>query len=210
MIKTGSEELNDIIEGYNNELSLIYGPPGSGKTTLCKLACSNVIKENKKVIYIDTENGFSSERFRQIVGENYFKLLDNLLLIKVKTFEDQCEKIENLKQIKNVSLIILDSVGKFFRSKVKENHKEVNKELVGSLETLREISKRNIPILITSQIYTDINNNKIIPVGGEIIKRFCKKIIELQITPRKLTIIKPDKKEMLFQIIDKGVKLINP
>ena len=210
MIKTGSIDLDIFIEGYKEELNLIYGPPGSGKTTLCKLAAIELLKQNKKVIYIDTENGFSIERFKQLTNGSFAKLFDNLIIIKVKNLNDQFEKVENIKKLNNISLVIIDSIGKFYRSTVKENHKEINEQFVSHLNSLRGISKNNTPVIITNQVYSDIINNKNIPLGGKIIKNFCKKIIELNMKPRKLALRKPEEKEILFEIIKEGIKIINP
>lgn len=206
MIETGLKELDNLIQGYKDELNLIYGVPGSGKTTLCKLAAINLLKRKKKVVYIDTENGFSLDRFKQLAGQDFINFFDFLILIKVNNFEDQCKQIEGLKELKKVSLVIIDSIGRFFRIKVKESPKEINKEFVNTLNILRTISKSDIPVIITSQVYNNINDNSIVPVGGEIIKRFCKRIIKLQDKPRKLIQIKPDNKEILFEIVEEGIK----
>ena len=203
MIKTGSAVLDELMQGYNEEISYIYGSPGSGKTTLCTLASIPLLKENKKVIYIDTENGFSVERFRQLT--NNLKLLDNLLMIKAKSFDEQVEKLKNLKSLKNISLVIIDSLGKFYREEVKDNHKEINEKLAHHLNDLREFTKRNVPVIITNQVYSDIEHNKIVPVGGEMVKRFCRKIIELKVKPRKLIQYKPEEKIIEFMIKEDGI-----
>jgi len=208
MISIGSIDLDNLFEGYKEEINYIYGPPGSGKTTLCKLALIQLLKQNKKVIFIDTENGFSIDRFKQLSGQDYKNLLDNLILVKVKSFNDQCEKLENLKKIRNISLVIIDSIGKFYRNKVKINPKEINQKLVSHLNSLREITKNNTPVLITNQIYEDIEKNKIVPVGGEMVKKFCKKIIELKTNPRKIIQVKPEQKEMIFEITEEGLKKV--
>ena len=117
MIKTGSQELDHLLEGYKEEISYIYGTPGSGKTTLCKLAAIQLLRQNKKVIYIDTENGFSLERFKQLAPD-FEKILDNIIVIKVKNLNDQIEKLESIKNLKNISLIIVDSIGRYYRTKI--------------------------------------------------------------------------------------------
>ena len=208
MIKTGLKDLDLLIEGYKEELNLIYGPPGSGKTTLCKIACINLLKENKKIIYLDTENGFSIERFNQIVGNESDKLLDNLIIIKVKSLNDQFEKIENIKSLKKVNLVVIDSIGKFYREKVKENPTEINEKFAIHLKSLREITKNNIPVIITNQVYEDINNNKTVPLGGKLIQNFCKKIIELKLQPRRIILKKPEEREMQFEIVKEGIKRV--
>ena len=46
MIESGC----DLFEGYENEITCIYGEASSGKTTLAKLAAIEQAKKNKKVI----------------------------------------------------------------------------------------------------------------------------------------------------------------
>lgn len=48
---------------------MIAGPPGCGKTNFVILASCSQAKKGKKVIFVDTEGGFSVERVKQIVGE---------------------------------------------------------------------------------------------------------------------------------------------
>ena len=151
MIKTGSEILDELIQGYNEEINYVYGPPGSGKTTLCTLASIQLLKDNKKVIYIDTENGFSVDRFKQLT--NNLKLLDNLLIVRIKSFNEQVEKINSLKKLKNISLVIIDSLGKFYREEVKQNPKEMNGKLALHLNDLREFTKNNVPKPGKPQMY---------------------------------------------------------
>jgi len=69
-VSAGSYDLNKwLFGGYENDIvSVIYGGPGSGKTNFCMLAAVSQAKKGNKVIFIDTEGGFSSERVKQLVN----------------------------------------------------------------------------------------------------------------------------------------------
>jgi len=40
------------------------------------------------------------------------------------------------------------------------------------------------------------------------VKKFCKKIIELKTNPRKIIQVKPEQKEMIFEITEEGLKKV--
>ena len=66
-IMTGSHDLNKWLEGgYEKDiLTLFYGPSASGKSNFVMLAACHQAKKGKKVIYIDTEAGFSIDRIKR-------------------------------------------------------------------------------------------------------------------------------------------------
>ncbi|MEK6827966.1 MAG: ATPase domain-containing protein, partial [Nanoarchaeota archaeon] len=77
-LPTGSKILDGMLNGgYERDvITTLYGPAGSGKTVLCLLCAINVAKD-KKVVYVDSEGGFSLERLKQIashIGHDYKKI----------------------------------------------------------------------------------------------------------------------------------------
>ena len=90
-ISTGSYDLNNwLLGGYEEDvITMIAGPPGSGKTNIGILAACSQAKKGNKIIFIDTEGGFSVERVKQIVGENYEKILNNFFLLEPTNFDEQ-------------------------------------------------------------------------------------------------------------------------
>ena len=88
-ISAGSYDLNKwLYGGYEKDIiTMIAGPPGSGKTNFCILAACSLARKGNKVLFIDTEGGFSVERIKQIVGENYEDILKNILLLDPTSFE---------------------------------------------------------------------------------------------------------------------------
>jgi RecA/RadA recombinase len=93
-ISAGSYDLNKFLfGGYETDIiTTIYGPGGSGKSNLAIIASVSQSKKQNKVIFIDTEGGFSPERFRQIhrgEKDTVEKDLQNILLLKPTSFQEQ-------------------------------------------------------------------------------------------------------------------------
>lgn len=207
MIGSGNKELDGLISGYGNEISIIYGPAASGKTTLAILSMVGQLKRDKKVVFVDTEKGFSIDRFMQICGLSYLNYLDRLLLIRVNNFDEQCKKIDSLMNLVGIDLVIVDSLGVFYRKEVKENPSEVNKKMDRQLRILTEITRKGVPVIITNQVSTDLENNEIRMVGGDMVKSWAKKLIELKKDPRKIILKKPEEREAKFEIVNEGIRL---
>lgn len=222
-IPTGSKILDSMLEGgYEKDIiTTIYGPAGSGKTVLCLLCAINVARSGKKAIYVDTEGGFSVERLKQIcshISSDYKKILDNVIFLKPTSFTEQKKSFEKLREFANdkIGLIIIDTIAMLYRLELgkSEDAYEVNRELGRQIASLTEIARnKQIPILITNQVYTDFDaREKVNIVGGDILKYSSKCLIELQITPdgnrrwilKKHRSIQPEK-EILFKIVEGGI-----
>ena len=119
-ISAGGHDLNRFFYGgYDCDvITMLYGGPGTGKTNLCLLAAVSQAKKGNKVIYVDTEGGFSSERVRQMVNENGVeKVLGNIFLLKPTNFKEQKESfVQLLKYLKKgISLVIVDGMTMLYR-----------------------------------------------------------------------------------------------
>ena len=194
----------DLFEKYDREITCIYGEAGTGKTTLAKLVTIEQAKKNNKIIYIDTENGFNSERIKQLAGDEFQNALEKIILFKPTRFSEQNRIIKKLPEIKNISLIVIDTMSYFYRAKVKEKPKIYNMLIWKQFKILNEISK-NIPVIITNQVYGDINKNSIEMVGGEMFRKLSDRIIKLEKNPRKLIFEKPVGEKIKFEINSKGI-----
>lgn len=235
-VSAGSFDLNKwLYGGYEaGIITMIAGPPASGKTNFVILAACSQAKKGRKVIFIDTEGGFSTERVKQIVGqENYEEILKNILLLKPMSFEEQRKLFLKLaEQVKkeNIGLIIIDGMAMHYRlelgyvknkeAKNEEEIKKVNRELAWQMKLLSEISqKQRIPVLITNQVYSEFLSDEerkkgIKPgvnlVGGDLMKYWSKAIIELKNEngKRKAVLLKHrslPNKELNFEIREKGI-----
>lgn len=225
-ISTGAKILDSFLEGgYENDvITTLYGPAGSGKTNLCLLASKTIAKEGKKVLFMDSEGGFSSDRLKQICHDNDLELKDimeNMLFLKPTSFEEQEGDIKKLKEFAsdNVGLMIIDTISMHYRLELGKSE-EVNKTnqiLSEQLNSLLQIArKNNIPVLITNQVYSDFDNKEQVRmVGGNILATKSKCLIELKPGHngiRRAILRKhrslPEGKEVIFKIVQDGIQEI--
>lgn len=232
-ISTGSFDLNRWLSGgYEKDvISMVAGPPGCGKTNFSILVSCSQAKLGHKVIFVDTEGGFSVDRVKQITGENYEKILENILVLSPTNFEEQKKCFEKLlESVKSghVSLIVIDGMAMLYRlelgdaaqSKEDERIKLINRSVAKQMRILAEISrKQKIPIFITNQVYSgyvsEDNWKKGIKgetniCGGDLFKYWSKCIIELKCdgSRRRAVLLKHrslPSKEMNFEIRNEGI-----
>jgi DNA repair protein RadB len=232
-ISTGSFDFNKFLgDGYEKDvITMIAGPPGCGKTNLGILVACSQARVDNKVIFVDTEGGFSVDRVKQIVGDNYEKILENIFLLEPTNFEEQQKCFEKLlEKVKkgHVDLIVIDGMAMLYRlelgdaieSKKNDGISKINRSVAKQMRVLAEISrKQKIPIIITNQVYSGFVCEKdwkkgikgeVNIVGGDLFKYWSKCIIELKQdgNRRKAVLLKHrslPKSEMNFEIRNEGI-----
>ncbi len=211
------EPLKGLMKGIEHgTLTNIYGGPGTGKTNCCILATVECAKKGGKVIYIDTEGGFSPERLGQI-AKNPSTILKNVILVEPKTFKEQSRVIRDLGKT-DANLIVVDSAVALYRLEYTDPKVEVleaSRELSRQLADLSNIARgKNIPVLVTAHTFKnwDTGDNEVI--GGNVMKYWSKAIVFLERTgrtsERRATITKhrymPEGGSVKFEIMQEGIK----
>jgi len=194
-IGSGSYDLNKwLYGGYERDvITCFYGGPGTGKTNFCLLAAVSQAKKGNKVIYVDTEGGFSSDRIKQLVqglnnGLDYKETLKNIFILRATNFSEQKKAFDDLLNHLNsgISLVVVDGMTMLYRLELGDARdkgngevQRVNSELARQMRILAEIArKQEIPVLVTNQIYSW--DGKVGMVGGDILKYWSKCLIELE------------------------------
>jgi DNA repair protein RadB len=217
-VSTGAKFLDEFLEGgfEADAITTIYGPAGSGKTNLALLSAVEVAKSGKKVIFIDTEGGFSVARLKQLLPD-YKKLLDRFMFLRPMSFAEQKQSVERLRELVNnkIGLIVVDTITMLYR--LQRSFKEddnFNHDLSLQMVWLNEIArKHNIPVLLTSQVYSSMDTGRVRIVGGDILLYTSKCLLELESLHdgrRKLILRKhrsiAGEKEATFEIVEKGIQ----
>lgn len=216
MIKV-HKDLDPLLGGglLEGNITHLYGVPGSGKTNIALMAAVNAAKEGK-VVYIDSEGGFSSERLKQIAGSRFDEVLRNLIIIEPSDFDEQKVAINRLSEIVpniKASLVVVDSIAVLYRLEEDRDVKELGRQMA---KLLRIAKKYSIPVLITNQVYMDIETHRNMPVGGDIIRYWAKISIELdKKDDYKTAVLRkhkflPEGIKICYRIVDGGIEVINP
>lgn len=194
----------------------VYGEAGTGKTNLALLCTISAVDSGRNVVFIDTEGGFSFERFQQLTHGNMDSYLSKVILLEPKSWEEQHERIKNLEKIitNETGLIVVDSIVTLYRLVINdENHHTINKQLSQQYAILSTIAReRNIPVLVTNQVYSI--SGKLELISKTIGKYWAKALLKLERLDkpnhRMATVVKhrsiPEGKSIEFIITRDGFK----
>ena len=176
-------------------VSHIYGEPGSGKTSLCIQLATNVIRREKRVIFV-ASGPFPSERFAQIAATDTVPLSQKLLVFEVKSFDQQRATLRNIKKIvkESVGLIIFDAVTTYYRleqakdKEIRSRHAFANQVLL----LLGLAKKYDLAVMLTNQVYVDIDTREVLPVAGYLLDNLSAIVLQFTKThsERRCAILK--------------------
>lgn len=185
-----NSSLDELLGGgfEKGTITQIFGPPSSGKSNIALTLAVNVAKNNRKVVYIDTEGGISIDRIKQIAQYDFERVANNIIVFEPTSFLEQNDNLKAIevwlrKNNEDVDLLVLDSAVALYRVDDMKSSK-LNKEMGKQMGILAKIARTyDVCVLLTNQIYSafdDEGNNDIRAVGGTILQYWSKVIIQLE------------------------------
>ena len=218
-----NSSIDKLLDGgfEKGTITQIFGPPSSGKSNIALTLAVNVAKTNKKAIFIDTEGGMSVERIKQIAGDDFSNVANNIMVFEPTSFQEQNDNINAIElwlrsNHEYVDLLILDSAVALYRVDDMKSSK-LNRELGKQMGVLSKIARSyDIAVLVTNQVYTafdDEGNSDIKAVGGMVLQYWSKITIQLEkadeINQRIATLKRhrsiPEGRQSVFRITLRGI-----
>ncbi len=191
-----------------------YGLPGAGKTQVALCIAASLVEQGEKIVFVDTETGFSFERFLELCGGKS-DLLKNIILFEPCTWDEQKSLIQKIKKIKT-SAVIVDSLVALWRIELsEENVQKLSRELSRFIAELAAIAKKNnLAVITTNQVYTEIESGELELSGRYIVKWWSKNLVELihfgragkRIAVLKKSRNQKEEKKVAFEITSTGLK----
>ncbi len=217
-LPSGCQSLDRLLGGGFEAgiITQLYGEAGSGKTNIAIQLAIQAVARGFRVIFIDTE-GFSPDRFSQIAGENALEIAGKIMIFEPMSLEQQHVSIKDAAKVagNDLGLVVLDSATSLYRVLLEaDDNRTVRRMLSVQMSDLQELARRHrIPVLITNQIYTDIETGTLRPLGGTSLEHICKAVISLEKVGdglRRARIMKhrsqPEGEIAEFRITSRGVE----
>ncbi|MCW3982715.1 MAG: AAA family ATPase [Candidatus Bathyarchaeota archaeon] len=187
-ISTGLECIDECLGGGIKPatITLMYGEPETGKSTLMLQLSVNCALQDLKVLYVDCDNTFSTERLYQIAGRNFEVVAERIVLVKPADFREQTALIDRIEDyLVNVGLIIIDTFTSLYSARAAESPKtfSFNRELNRQLAVLAQTVKtKKIPLVMTSQVRSVISEqtSSLRPVATRVLKFWAENILFLK------------------------------
>ncbi|HEC89235.1 MAG TPA: DNA repair and recombination protein RadB [Thermoplasmatales archaeon] len=214
-LKLNCNALDSLLGGgiESGSITEIYGEAGAGKTNFCLQAARECALTGRKVAYIDSE-GVSFERLNQICnGYDVEDILDRILFFSPMSQKEQEKMVSNAIKIKNIQLIIVDTLNLFYRLFVEEEKDETTHSFTKQVASLQRAAReKDLYVIVAQQVYTD-KNGEIKPFTSRDIEHLVKTVLKLEkidIGVREATIMKhrsqPEGKKARFTITQQGLE----
>jgi DNA repair protein RadB len=207
---SGCKSIDELLGGgfESGTVTQLYGEAGSGKTNICLQMAVECSRKGKTVIFIDSE-GFSPERFLQIAkpnplqgretesnsantnetSETVERIAQRISIYEPHSFEQQTSCIGEIEELikekedkHEVALVILDSATLFYRLELDEERSiYLRRVLANQIMHLLELARRyDLAVIITNQVYMDIEAGNLRPSGGYALEHLSKVIVQLE------------------------------
>lgn len=187
-IPTGCAALDDLLGGgfERGTVTQVYGPPASGKTNVALAATVSTAAMGDTAVYVDTE-GLSIGRFEQIASARSDEPVETLgsrvVIEEVHDFEEQEQAVRDVADFAGrASLVVLDSATGFYRIERAADSEEGDslRRVAGQITHLLSLArKHDLAVVITNQVYTDPDADRVRALGGNTLEHWTGTILRL-------------------------------
>lgn len=183
----GCASLDELLGGglERGTVTQFYGPPAAGKTNVALQAAVNVAADGGTAVYIDTE-GLSVDRFGQVLdahADDPDDASSRIIIKNAHDFEEQAEAVRDAEDFaERADLVVLDSATGFYRMQRGEDVEggEALRDVASQVTHLLSLArKHDLAVLITNQVYTDVDADKTRPLGGHTLTHWTGTVVRL-------------------------------
>ena len=225
-LSLGCRSLDQLLDGgiETGTISLVYGPPGAGKTNLALSAAVTTAADGDRAMIIDTE-GISPDRLDQFIAGStthteHDEVADRIVVRAAHDFDGQAEAVKDARSVsESLGLIVVDSLTGFYRLERTSDERDGDalRDVTRQVTHLLSLARRHdLAVLATNQVFTDPEADRVRPLGGHTLEHWAGAVIRLDRFRggnRRATLEKhrslPAGETAAFEITDRGLEPID-
>ncbi len=187
-LPVGCRTIDELLGGgiETGAISLVYGPPGGGKTNLCLSTAVTTAAAGDRVLFVDTE-GISPERLDQFVtgseSNEETHLPERIIVRNAHDFDEQREAVKDARAVaESVRLIVVDSLTGFYRLERASDERDGDalRDVTRQVTHLLSLARRyDLAVLATNQVFTDPEADRVRALGGHTLEHWAGAVIRL-------------------------------
>lgn len=187
-VPTGCPPLDELLGGglERGTVTQVYGPPASGKTNVALSAAVTAAVDGGRAVYIDTE-GLSVDRFGQLLedrAEDVDTVSARIIVQEAHDFDEQATAVRDVSDLAaETDLVVLDSATGFYRVRrgTEAEEGDTLRGVADQVTHLLSLARRHeLAVLLTNQVYTDPDSERVRPLGGHTLQHWTGTVIRLE------------------------------
>lgn len=184
----GCRTLDELLGGglETGTVSLVYGPPGAGKTNLGLSAAVTTAVAGNRAMIIDTE-GISPDRLDQVIpgssSDDRDAVASRIVVRAAHDFDGQAAAVKDAKAVAaSLRLIVFDSLTGFYRLErtADERDGDALRDVTRQVTHLLSLARRHdLAVLATNQVFTDPETDRVRALGGHTLEHWAGAVVRL-------------------------------
>ena len=217
---TGIPGIDQLLDGglETDSLTEVYGEGGTGKTIFALALSVQALREDRWVLYIDTE-GVSPHRLAATATDLSAERMERLIVIAPEDLPAQGRAVRRVSSLvrageRPVGLVVLDSATRFYRlARTESDEDEARAELAEEIGALASLARSTeVPVLFTNQVWRSLREGTLEPLGGSFLNHAAKTVLRfdrLEGDRRRAVLVKHralPERSAVFRITSQGIR----
>jgi len=174
--------LNDTIGDLflPQQISLFHGPERAPLSTLAHAAVVSAARMGTSCVFLDSGTNYSPSLMRSLCHskDELVKMLEKVVIGSILGLDDVIEKIKMMRDFRDVSLIVLDSLTGALNLTGAPGSKDRQRNLFTTLDSIRRVvNDIDAHMMITDHSSRDWTSGQSNPIGGNILAHAVDSVI---------------------------------
>ena len=165
------------------QVSLFHGPERAPLSILAHAVIVSAAKlENASCVFLDSGTNYSSSLVRSLCHsqDESLRVLEKIIVGQVLGLDDVIEKVEMVRDLGEVSLVVLDNLTGALNLTGAPGSKGRQRQLFGALDSIRRvINELDTHVMITDHSSRNWTSGEPTPIGGNVLSHAVDSVVSV-------------------------------